>query len=103
MQKLKVKDKVIVLAGKEKGKSGEISKINFKKSLVYVVGINMVKKAIKPSQENPSGGIVDIEAPLHISNIAIMSPKTNKATRIKVKEVDGQKKRVAIKCGTVLD
>lgn len=103
MQKLKVNDQVVVLAGKDKGKTGDVKKINLKKNVVYVSGVNVVKKAIKPTQENPAGGIVDIEAPLHISNVAVVSPKTNKATRIKIEEKNGKKVRVAVSCGTVLD
>lgn len=103
MQKLKVNDQVVVLAGKDKGKTGDVKKINLKKNVVYVSGVNVVKKAIKPTQENPAGGIVDIEAPLHISNVAVVSPKTKKATRIKIEEKNGKKVRVAVSCGTVLD
>lgn len=103
MQKLKVSDQVVILAGKDKGKTGDVKKINLKKNVVYVSGVNVVKKAIKPTQENPAGGIVDIEAPLHISNVAIVSPKTKKATRVKIEEKNGKKVRVAVACGTVLD
>ncbi|MFG1500242.1 50S ribosomal protein L24 [Halobacteriovorax sp. XZX-3] len=102
MQKLKVNDNVVVLTGKDRGKTGEVKKINFKTKVVYVGGVNLVKKAIKPTQENPAGGIVDIEAPLHISNVAVVSPKTNKATRVKIEEKDGKKVRVAVSCGSVL-
>ena len=103
MQKLKVKDQVVVLAGKDKGKTGEVKKINFKKNVVFVGGVNVVKKAIKPTQENPAGGIVDIEAPLHLSNVAVVSPKTNKATRVKIENKDGKNVRIAVSCGSVLD
>jgi len=103
MQKLKVKDQVVLLAGKDRGKTGEITKINFKKSLVHIAGVNMVKKAIKPSQESPQGGIVDMESPVHISNVAVVSPKTNKATRVRFEEKDGKSVRVAVSCGSVLD
>jgi large subunit ribosomal protein L24 len=103
MQKLKVKDQVVILAGKDKGKTGEVKKINFKKSLVFVAGVNVVKKAMKPTQENPAGGIVDMEAPLHISNVAVVSPKTKKATRVKFEDKNGKLVRVAVACGTELD
>lgn len=103
MQKLKVNDKVIVLTGKDKGKTGEVKRINFKRNKVFVEGVNMVKKAIRPTQESPQGGIVDMEAPLHISNIAVVSPKTNQATRVRIEERDGKKVRVAVKCGSVLE
>lgn len=103
MQKLKVKDQVVVLAGKDKGKTGEVKKINFKQDVVYVSGVNVVKKAVKPTQQNPAGGIVEMEAPLHISNVAVVSPKTNKATRVRIEEKNGKKVRVAVACGTELD
>ena len=103
MQKLKLNDKVIVIAGKDKGKTGTVQKINMKNKKVLVQGVNMVKKAIKPTQENPSGGIVDKETFLSRSNVAVVSPKTNKATRIRIEEKDGKKVRVAISCGSVLD
>ncbi|EPZ51755.1 50S ribosomal protein L24 [Halobacteriovorax sp. GFR7] len=102
MQKLKVNDNVVVLTGKDRGKTGEVKKINFKTKVVYVGGVNLVKKAIKPTQENPAGGIVDIEAPLNISNVAVVSPKTKKATRVRIEEKDGKKVRVAVSCGSVL-
>jgi large subunit ribosomal protein L24 len=102
MQKLKEKDEVIVIAGKDKGKTGTVTKINFKKDLVFVTGVNMAKKALKPSQENPSGGFVEVERPLHISNISVVSPKTNKATRVRIETKDNKKVRIAVSCGSEL-
>lgn len=103
MQKLKVDDEVIVLAGKDKGKTGKVAKINFKKSTVLIAGVNVVKKAIRPTQENPAGGIIDMESPIHISNVAVVSPKTKKATRVRVENKDGKSFRVAVACGSKLD
>ena len=103
MQKLKVSDEVVVLSGKDKGKTGTVTKINFKTDLVFVTGVNMAKKALKPSQENPSGGFAEVERPLHISNIAVMSPKTKKATRVRIEVKDDKKVRVAVSCGSVLN
>lgn len=102
MQKLKIKDEVIVLAGKNKGKTGSIAKLNFKTNKVIVSGVNLVKKAIKPTQENPDGGISEVEAAIHISNIAILSPKTKKATRVRIENKDGKNHRVCVSCGTSL-
>lgn len=102
MQKLKVNDEVIVIAGKDKGKTGKLEKINFKKSEVIVSGVNLVKKALRPSQENPQGGFTEVERPLHVSNIAVVSPKTKKSTRVRIEEKDGKKVRVAVACGSVL-
>ena len=103
MQKLKVNDEVIVLAGKDKGKTGKITKLNFKNRKAIVKGINMVKKTIRPTQENPNGGILDKEAMIDISNIALISPKTAKATRVRIEQRDGKKVRVAVACGSVID
>ncbi len=102
MQKLKVSDEVIVLAGKDKGKKGNIIKINSKTKKVLVGGVNVVKKALKPTQESPTGGFVDVERPLHISNIAVVSPKTGGPTRVKIEEKDNKSVRIAVKCGSVL-
>ena len=105
MLKLKLKkgDKVIVIAGKDKGKTGEITKVLVKESKVLVSGINMAKRHTKPSQEN-AGGIVSKEMPIHISNVAFVDPKTSKATRLGVKmDKDGHKVRVAKKSGEVVD
>lgn len=102
MQKIKVNDEVIVLAGKDKDKKGKVKKINFKQNRVLVEGVNLVKKAIKPTQENPQGGIVEMETTLHLSNIAVVSPKTGKATRVGFKEDNGKKVRIAKSCGSEL-
>ena len=102
MQKLKVKDEVVVLTGKEKGKTGEILVINFKRGKVLLKGLNMVKKTIKSTQENPNGGITDKEAFIDISNVALQSPKDKKATRVRIEKRDGKMVRVAVSCGTIL-
>ena len=102
MQKIKLGDEVVVLAGKDKGKTGAVLDLNFKQSKALIKGVNMVKKTIKPTQENPNGGFLDKEAFVHISNISLMSPKTKKATRVRIEEKDGKKVRVATACGSVL-
>lgn len=102
MQKIKLNDEVIVIAGKDKGKKGAVKSINTKRNTVVVSGVNIVKKAIKPTQENPNGGFSDIEKGINYSNIALVSPKTGTATRVKIEEKDGKKVRVAVKCGSVL-
>lgn len=102
MQKLKLNDEVVVLAGKDKGKTGSILDLNFKTKKVLVKGVNMVKKTMKPTQENPNGGIFDKENYIHFSNIAVVSPKTKKATRVKIEAKDGKNVRVAVSCGSVL-
>ena len=102
--KLKIKkgDKVVVLSGEDKGKTGEVVKSMPKESKVVVQGINLVKRHTKPSQTTP-GGIVTKEAPIDISNVAIVDPKSGKASKIGYKEVNGKKVRVARKSGEVID
>lgn len=101
--KLKKGDKVIVTTGKDKGKTGEITTVFPKENKVIVGGINMVKRHTKPSQES-AGGIISKEMPIHVSNVALVDPKTGKATRIGYKvEKDGHKVRVAKKSGEVVD
>jgi large subunit ribosomal protein L24 len=102
MQKLKVDDEVIVLSGKDKGKTGKILVVNIKKDTVLVKGINMVKKTMKGTNEEPQGRIFDKEAFLHISNVSLVSPKTKKATRVRIEKRDGKNCRVATSCGSVL-
>jgi large subunit ribosomal protein L24 len=102
MQKLKLNDEVIILAGKDKGKKGKVLKINDKTNRVLVEGINVFKKTVKPTQESPEGGFANIEKSVCRSNVAVVSPKTGTATRIKIEDKDGKKVRVAVKCGSVL-
>ena len=97
MQKLKVNDTVQVLAGKDKGKQGKIKTINFKTNRVVVEGVNIWKKAVKPNQQNQQGGIIDLEKALHISNVALLDPKSGKPTRVAIKSVNGKNIRVAAK------
>lgn len=99
---LKVGDKVIVIAGKDKGKEGKI--ITKKGEKVFVEGINMVKKHVKPNGQNENGGIFDKEAAIHVSNVMIIDPKTKKRTRI-AKQInkDGKKVRVSSKSKNELD
>ncbi len=104
MPKLKIKkgDQVVILSGEDKGKTGEVVKAMPKESKVVVQGINLVKRHQKPSQTTP-GGIVTKEAPIDVSNVAIVDPKTGKATKVGYKEIDGKKVRVARKSGEVID
>ena len=98
---LKVGDKVIVIAGKDKGKEGKI--IAKKGEKVFVEGINMVKKHVKPNGQD-NGGIIDKEASIHVSNVMIIDPKTKKPTRIAKKiDKDGKKVRISSKSGSSLD
>ena len=101
--KLKVGDKVVVISGKDKGKEGKIIKTLREQNRVIVEGVNVVKKHIKP-RGNEAGSIVEVEAPIHASNVMILDPKTNKRTRIG-HEIDknGKKIRVAKKSNSAID
>ena len=94
----KVGDKVVVIAGKDKGKEGKIIKTLKNDNKVVVEGINMVTKHVKPSAQNENGGIIKDEAPIHASNVMILDPKTKKRTRI-AHEIDenGKKHRISVK------
>lgn len=96
--KFKVGDRVLVIAGKEKGKEGRISKIIRKTNQVIIDDLNMVKKHTKPSAQDEKGGIIEVEAPINASNVMIIDPKTKKRTRISY-EIDnkGQKIRLTTK------
>ncbi len=104
MPKLKIKkgDQVVVLSGDDKGKTGEVVKAMPQEGKVVVQGVNLVKRHQKPNQTNP-GGIVTKEAPLHVSNVALVDAKSGKATKVGYKEVNGKKVRVARKSGEVID
>ena len=102
MSKLHIKkdDTVIVLAGEDKGKTGKVLKVLVEKNRAIDVGVNIVSKSAKPSAKNPQGGIVKMEAPIHISNLSLIDPKSGKATRVAVKKTDdGKKVRIAKKSG----
>ncbi|QGQ44003.1 50S ribosomal protein L24 [Metabacillus sediminilitoris] len=96
-------DKVMVISGKDKGKQGVVLASYPKKDRVLVEGVNVVKKHSKPSQANPQGGILSQEAPIHVSNVMPLDPKSGEPTRVGYKVVDGKKVRVAKKSGETLD
>jgi large subunit ribosomal protein L24 len=101
--KIKKGDRVIVLAGKDKGRQGQVIRVLPKDDRVVVSGINMVKRHTRPSQSDPQGGIKNKEAALHISNVAFVDPKSGGATRVGFKIEDGKKVRVAKKSGEVIN
>jgi large subunit ribosomal protein L24 len=99
--KVKKGDEVVVIAGKEKGKKGVISKVITSESRVLVAGVNMVKRHTKASQTS-AGGIVEKEAPLHVSNISLIDAKSGKPTRVGYKFEGERKVRVAKRSGEVI-
>jgi len=103
-QKIKKGDKVVVLSGKDKGRTGEVVRAMPKDGKVIVSGINVHARHRKPSQVNPQGGIERKEAPLHVSKVAIADPKTGKPTRVRFETgKDGKKVRVAARSGEKID
>ena len=101
--RLRKGDDVVVISGRDKGKTGSILRVIRAEDRVIVDGINMVKRHTRPSQAQP-GGIVDKEAPIHISNVALADPKDGSATRVGYKFLeDGRKVRVAKQSGEVID
>ena len=100
--KIKKNDNVEVLAGKDKGKRGSVVRIIPKKDKVIVSGVNIVKKAMKRRSQQDQGGIGEVEAPLHISNVGVVCKKCGRPVKIGYK-IDGDKKvRVCRKCGETL-
>ena len=95
--KLKVGDKLIVIAGANKGKIGKLNKILKKDSRVIVEGVNLVKKHKKPNGKDQTGGIVEFEAPIHISNVMLVDSKTGKGTRKREEEKKEVKKTTKTK------
>ena len=100
--KIKKGDTVVVIAGKDKGKSGNVTTLITNKDRVIVQGVNIVKKHRKATQESP-GKIEEIEASIHISNVSHVDPETGKPTRVKYDFKDGLKKRVSVVSGSLLD
>jgi large subunit ribosomal protein L24 len=105
MPKLKIKkgDKVVVITGRDKGKTGEVKQVLPAENRLVVDGVNMVKRHTAPSAGN-AGGIVEKEASIHVSNVAHVDPKTDKPTRIGYKTLeDGRKVRYAKRSGEIID
>ena len=96
---IKKGDNVYVLACEDRGKQGRVLSVDREKQRAIVEGVNIVTKATKPSAKHPQGGLVKMEAPVHISNLALVDPKTGKPTRVGYRFVDGKKVRYAKKSG----
>ena len=101
--KIKKGDSVVVLSGKDKGKTGTVAKVLPKDGKVVVEGVNMIARHRKPSQANPQGGIDRYEAPMNIAKVAVADPKDGAPTRVRIEERDGKKVRVAVKSGETID
>jgi len=102
--KIKKGDTVVVLSGKDKGKTGEVTKVMPKDSKVIVSGVNVAVRHRKPTQANPQGGLERREAAMHISKVALADPKDGKPTRVRFEKTeDGKMQRIAVKSGEKVD
>lgn len=102
--KIKKGDRVVVLTGKDKGKQGEVLQSLPKESRVVVAGVNVAKRHQRPSHANPQGGIIEKNAPIDVSNVALIDPKDGKPCRVGFKVLeDGRKVRVSRRSGEVID
>ncbi|WP_222984890.1 50S ribosomal protein L24 [Flagellimonas meishanensis] len=100
--KIKVGDTVTVIAGDHKGSEGKVLRVDREKNKAIVEGVNMVSKHEKPSAKNPQGGIIKKEAPMHISNLSLIDPKSGEATRVGFEMRDGKKVRFSKKSNEVI-
>ena len=96
-------DRVRVIAGKDKGKESKVLKVYPHKQRIAIERVNMIKKATRPTQKNPSGGILEIEGTVHVSNVMIVCPKCSQPTRIGRRREDGSRIRVCKKCNNDID
>ncbi len=104
MNRVRKGDKVVVVAGKDRSKTGTVLVVYPKENKVLVEGVNLIKRHTKPNAANPEGGILEREAPLHVSNVQLVDPKTGAPTRVGYKTLeDGKKVRYAKKSGEVID
>ena len=104
--RIRTDDTVIVTAGKDKGKSGKVLRVDIKRDKVFVEGLNIVKRHQRPTPGRPNApvGVIEKEGPIHVSNVAILDPKDSKPTRIGVaRRDDGRRIRVTKRSGTELD
>ena len=96
-------DRVVALSGKDKGKSGVVMEVRPAEQRVLVEGLNIIKRHTKPRPPNEPGGVIEKPAPIHWSNVALIDPKDGLPTRVRIREVDGEKVRVAARSGEKLD
>ena len=102
--KLRTDDEVIVISGKDKGKTGKIIRVDRSKDRVYVEGINIVKRHQKPNPARPNApvGVIEREGPVHVSNVALLDPKSGLPSRVGKKKEDGKVVRIAKKSGELI-
>ena len=103
--RLRTDDEVIVISGKDKGKTGKILRVDPQKERVYVEGLNIVKRHQRPTAGRPNApvGVIEKEGPIHVSNVALVDTRDHKPTRVSIKREGGQRTRVAKKSGESFD
>lgn len=97
--RIKKDDEVIVISGKDKGKTGKVLEVIPASERVLVEGINIMKRHTKPRPPQEAGGVIEKPAPMHLSNVALIDPTTKKATRVRIEIVDGKRVRVSARSG----
>jgi large subunit ribosomal protein L24 len=101
--RIRTDDEVVVVSGKDRGKTGRVMRVDPAKQRVYVEGLNIVKRHQRPTPgTNQPGGVIEKPGPIHISNVALIDPKDKKPTRTRVEERDGARVRVAVRSGEVI-
>jgi large subunit ribosomal protein L24 len=101
-RKIRKGDSVVVIAGAHKGSTGTVARVLPERDQVVVEGVNHVRRHQKPTPRNPEGGIVEKDMPIHISNVMLVDPETQKPTRVRMQIEDGKKVRVAVKSGKTI-
>jgi large subunit ribosomal protein L24 len=105
--KIRRDDEVVVISGKDRGKTGKVMRVDPGKSRVFVEGLNIIKRHTRPSQvpgsANAAGGVIEREGPIHVSNVMLIDPKDKKRTRVGVSRENGKRFRVSKRSGTKLD
>ncbi len=97
--RIKKDDEVIVISGKDKGKTGRVLEVMPASERVLVEGVNIMKRHTKPRPPQEPGGVIEKPAPMHLSNVALIDPKSKKATRVRIEIVDGKRVRVSSRSG----
>ncbi|MBP9691215.1 50S ribosomal protein L24 [Candidatus Woesebacteria bacterium] len=92
--KIRKGDTILVIAGKDKGRTGKVDRVYPKAETVLIEGINMLKKTVKKSEQSPQGGVIDVPRPLHVSNVMAVDPKTQKPARVGFQIKEGKKTRI---------
>ena len=104
--RIRTADEVIVISGKDRGKTGKVLRVDPKKERVYVEGLNIVKRHQRPTQTasgQQAGGVIEREGPIHVSNVMLIDPKDGKPTRVRIEIADGKRLRIAKRSGSRLD